>query len=138
MSVSTRCGKMVRAIGDSGTMEYVAEEEVVEIKAISGLKGNARCDGWLFTPPVARQLGFGRNPFKQYPKVEDPRVIALVDISPSSGEHGCWDITVRRADGVTQDLVLSCARDATDKLFDELPLADKVALCAPWETAHAC
>ncbi|RAO74951.1 hypothetical protein CA260_12570 [Dyella jiangningensis] len=129
---------MVRAIGDSGTMEYVTQEEVVEVRAISGLKSSSGGDGWLFTPPVARQLGFGHNPFKKYPKKEDPRVVTLVAMNPSEGGDGYWDITVCRADGVTQDLVLSCARDATDKLFDELSYADKAALRAPWETAHAC
>lgn len=126
--------KMVWAISDFGVEELMPESQTAEVEIVTSMKPSGD-GGWLWTPPLARQLGFGRNPFRDYPDPEDPRLVSLIDFKLSERHpgKGYWEATFLRMDGVPQELMISCASDACDRLFLLLPAADKVKLSAPWE-----
>lgn len=129
--------QLVRAM-DIGTGQLVdlPAAEVVEIRAITGARpvGN---DGWLWTPALARQLGFGRDPFREYPEVEDPRLVQLVAMEPPAAGEGYWTATLLRADGIRQSLAVACLADACDPLFSGLQELDRRQLSAPFLAAQA-
>ncbi|MGE7136203.1 helix-turn-helix domain-containing protein [Luteibacter sp. NPDC031894] len=127
---------LVRAY-DPDIDRYVmlAESEAAEVKAITGVKTTA--NGWLMTPALVRQLGFGRSPFRDYPEPEDPRVVHLVEMVPPGTLVGQvatvhWQATILRADGVRQSIVITDLADARDELFSLLPEDERLDIAAPF------
>lgn len=127
---------MVRAFDpDLNGFMMLPEAETVEIKVITGLKSTA--NGWLCTPALARQIGFGRSPFVDYPEVEDRTIVQLVGMTPPGTDIGgvattYWQVAVLRADGIRQNLVITDLADARDELFAELSDEEKLDLAAPF------
>jgi len=120
---------------DAGRV-LVPANEIAGIPAIDAPEDDG--GEYLITPRVVRQIGFGRNPFRTYPTVEDPRVIGVAEYLPpgtprSDGELSRhWAAVLMRADGVSQYLTITCLRDATDPLFEHMNAADKAVLAAPF------
>jgi hypothetical protein len=82
-------------------------------------------------------LGFGRDPRREYPAVEDPRLVQLVSLESPVADEGYWMATLLRADGIRQSLAVACLADARDPIFDNLSEADRVHLAGPFLTAQA-
>lgn len=119
----------------TGQMVDLPATEVVEIRAITGARPSGS-DGWLWTPALARQLGFGRDPRREYPVVEDPRLMQLVAMEPPTDGDGVWMATLLRADGIRQSLAIACVADARDPLFAHLPMLERQQLSAPFLAAQ--